>query len=296
MEEKIEIRKVRDFGEIIGDTFIFLSRNFKKLFKSLLFIVLPFNIIGTTALAYFQYNFIGSFSNKNVLGGYNWDSLISSGWSYLLTIVISIISYTFSISVTYRFITLYEKGEDYDVKELWEYAKKDFFKVLFANIGIFFLVIVGVILCFLPGIYIGVVLSLIFPIMLTENIGFSASLSRSFKLISNNWWLTFALIFVIAIIQGIIAYTFILPAMIFGGISNIFSVNNTDGLMSFQIITTVVSHLVSTFTQPILITALALHYFSLVEKKESVGILRRIDTIGNNPSGSITDPDETETY
>jgi len=296
MEEKIEIRKVRDFGEIIGDTFIFLSRNFKKLFKSLLFIVLPFNIIGTTALAYFQYNFIGSFGTKSVIAGYNWDSLISSGWSYLLTIVISIISYTFSISVTYRFITLYEIGDEYDVKELWDYAKKDFFKILFANIGIFFLVVIGVVICFFPGIYIGVVLLLVFPIMLTENIGFYASISRSFKLISDNWWLTFALIFVIAIIQSVIAYTFILPAMIFGGLSSIFSTNNTNGLMSFQLITTIVSHLVSTFTQPILITALALHYFSLVEKKESVGILRKIETIGNNKSGSLSDPDEVETY
>ena len=296
MAETIEIRKVRDFGQIIGDSFLFLSKNFKKLFKSLAFIVLPFGLLGTTAAAFFQYKLLGIIQYKNPLGIFDVDSISKAGWSYLLTIVFAIISYTLNIIITYRYITLAEKGEPNDVKDLWIYAKKDFFKIFFSSLGIFFMVIVGIVLCFLPGIYVGVVFTLIFPIMLTENEDFFDAVSRSFKLISNNWWQTFGVLLVMLIIQSIVAYTVMIPILIFGGLSTVFSSNPTDGIMSFQLVSSVVSHLVTTITQPLMITAISLNYFSLVEKKESVGVLRKIDTIGNNLPDATTDPDEAETY
>ena len=38
MIQKVEFRKVRDFGEVISDTFLFMKQNFKPLFKAFFYL------------------------------------------------------------------------------------------------------------------------------------------------------------------------------------------------------------------------------------------------------------------
>ena len=45
--EKIEFRKVRDFGEVLNASITFIRQNFKSVMRSLLFIAGPFLLVGS---------------------------------------------------------------------------------------------------------------------------------------------------------------------------------------------------------------------------------------------------------
>jgi hypothetical protein len=63
---------------------------------------------------------------------------------------------------------------------------------------------VGFILLFIPGLIFLVFLSVAVPAFIIERLGATASMGRSWKLVSGNWWHTFGVILVAAILAGIV--------------------------------------------------------------------------------------------
>lgn len=143
-----------------------------------------------------------------------------------------------------------------------------------AGIGAFFIaivpLIVGFLLCLLPGIWLAVMWSMVVPVLAVENLGPGASLGRSWKLVKSRFWP----------VLGVLALSFLITIVIqaaFGGAVGVAMA--LSGNISIQIqtlINTVSRILVIPFTA----TVFAVLYFDLRVRQEGFDLERMAAAIG----------------
>jgi predicted RND superfamily exporter protein len=128
--------------------------------------------------------------------------------------------------------------------------------------------------------------------MIIENTSFGYAFNHSFRLIKDNWWATFGIMVVIAIIISVASMVVVLPAALIN-IGSIFLhfTRGTTVSVTAAIVSTFlkeISHIFNILT----IVATAVIYFNLTETKEGTGMLERINQFGKaNPNTDIT-PEE----
>ena len=292
---KIEFRKVRDFGGILNVSFDYIRSNFKTLFKSNLLIAGTAIILAGIFMGIYQSS---TFNFTNIYG------LEEIGIPFLLAMIFSAIAYVIVLSVTYSHIMLYKNPEieSFDTNEVWEETKKNFLVIFFTGLG--YILILGLIAILTMGIglyltstgyyffiflflfgfgfviYLSVNYSFIFIARLEEGISFSEALTRSKELIKGYWWRTFGLIIVVGMIQGFLSFVFYMPIYIvmmfvaFTGIEN----GATDFHKILFIIAGIIS-LISLVLYMINIVAITFQYYNLVERKEAPGLFEQLDEI-----------------
>lgn len=287
MPPKIELQKIRDFGEIISDTLLFARQNFKPLITSF-FIFCGFFIAGGAIFSILQQiktvNAINTgFSGRsNLFGPTNPFSFL--GIEYVLSILFFVMGYVAMQVTIYSFICLYkEKGNIPPTPaEVWGYFKYYYVRIFLSGIVIALLLMVASVLCLIPGIYLYPIMALVFPIMIFENTSFGYAFNRSFRLIKENWWLTFGAIVVMIIIVYFVSMIVILPASIFNAVS-MFSHFGREGVKmsaTAAIITALLGALCQVFYILHSITV-SLCYFNLTERVDNTGLIARIGQLGD---------------
>jgi hypothetical protein len=281
MKQDFELRLVRDFSELISDTFNFLKKTWQPLLKAYA-IICGFFILAGLAVSYVQQSRVMNYMKtvQNAPGDY--ESITSIyGWEYFASLFFSLVTFTSVSLVAFSFIALYQKkdNEAPNVEEVWAYFKFYFFRVLGANLVLGVLLTLAAVFCLAPAIYLFPIFALILPIIIVENASFGYAFSHSFQLIKNNFWTSLGAIFVIGIISYACIMVFVLPVSIIAGIG-FFTTGfklNTMYVMAISIL----SHLCYVFLLIPNIT-IALNYFSLTEIKEGTGLMSRINSIGNS--------------
>ncbi|HVO75935.1 MAG TPA: hypothetical protein VMT35_18065 [Ignavibacteriaceae bacterium] len=264
--KQIEFRKSRDFGELINATFEFLRQNLKILFLSLIFIAGP-GIILTGIAGGFRYG--GASFNKYITG------------TAIIYFLLMLITLQLIITVTYSCLNLYieKNSSDFSVNDVWNRTKEDFLMILVTTIGTGVVTLLGALLIIIPGIYLSVALTIIFMVRMREKLSFVDSVSRCRKLISGNWWFTFALLLILAVIQYFFSFIFAIPQYIVIFITAFHNSTGKPELNSTLLIITSIISSISYIFYCIPVIGITFHYFSLVEKKEAVGLLQKLETI-----------------
>jgi len=290
---KVELLKIRDLGETITDSFTFLRQNLKPLLTCF-FIFCGFFLAAEIVLAVIQQSKVVNQVNNfnfftNRMNSTDENPFAFFGIEYFLSIIFILLNYTALPVIVYSYMTIYkEKGnEPATPQEVWGYFKFFYLKVLGSSILISLLIVVGVILCIIPGIYLYPIMALIFPVMICENTTFGYAFNRSFKLIKDNWWTTFGTMFIMILIVYFAVTAILLPLTLlnFSG----FFLHPAKGMhlsQSVTIITTVLQHLCQVF-YILPLTAVGLCYYNLTEKLDSPGLMERLNRLGN------TEPDNT---
>lgn len=284
-EQKIDLRKVRDFSQNINDTFVFIKQNLKPLLGSFLGIAGIFMLTCSIFNGLYQSQFGNIFkeiftnprSSRNPINTFN-----MFGMNYFLLIIFSLINIIAMQTAVIAYMKVYSNKDELPVfDEVWAEFKKYFLPILFYSIPLYLLIIVGMVFCLVPGIYFGVVL-IPFPIVImVEDASFGGAFNRCFKLIKQNFWPSF----------GIYIVTYIIYSFAAGIIS--FAVTIVSGLLAYfttKDISTTIGIATSTLTifsyifYVVFYVAVVLHYFSLAEKQDGTGIMQRIDKLGNTDS------------
>ena len=301
MSQKIELLKVRDFGELISDTFLFFRENLKPLL-SCFFIFCGFFLLASALFSSLQQIKIADlatsslndqnlFQPKSLFGS---DKFAAFGIEYLLSMIMIVLNYVAMHVVIYSYICLYrEKGNiPPTTEEIWGYFKYFFLKILGSGILLVLLLIVATLLCFFPGVYLYPILALVFPIMIFENTTFGYAFNRSFRLIKNNWWTTFGAIFVMGLIVSFASAIIVLPTSLLNA-GNLFLHigKGTHFSVIISVITAVLTSLCHVFyILPLILMSLC--YFSLTEQLDSTGLMGRIEQLGNTGPDSNTPTEE----
>ncbi|MGF7041474.1 hypothetical protein [Mucilaginibacter lappiensis] len=295
MQPKVELARIRDFGEIINDTFLFVKQNFKPLLKYFFIFCGFFVIGGVISASLLQLKMTNAMTNLSS-GTYNSMEYKPSVWSffgieYFFTIIFALFSFV-TIQVTVlSYIALYKEKEKQvpTTEEMWGYIKYYYLRVLGSTILLNFLLGFAFLFCLVPGFYLAPIFALVFPIMVMENSSFGYAFSRCFFLIKENWWVTFGTLIVIWIIFYVCMMVITIPASMINVVSLLLHPQKGFSSLSVPaaIITAVLQHLCQIFTI-LPITTLCLCYFNLTESKDGTSLLDRIDKLGTtNPDSDL---------
>jgi hypothetical protein len=289
--QKIELRKVRDFGAKFNATFEFIRQNYKALFTALLYLVAPFLVVVNLIAVVDSYNELGS-----VKIGVEDEFMSQFTPMKLLNNFLALLGYVLTSAVIFNFVKLYEKREDpltIKPSEVWSEASHDLLPIFGAGLAALIVGALGLVLLVIPGIYVLITLSLISSVIVFEGKSIGDAFNRCFFLIKEKWWSTFGLLFVAVIIQYVIIMAFGLPLVAIGALLGYHMIEG-GGVAAgvplwIQVVGlawTVIVGVASALISSILYIAIAFQYFNLVERRESTGLLGKVDSFGKQQSSA----------
>ncbi len=287
----IELKKKRELGDILSDTFAFLRVEFKPFFNTFLKIVGPYILVFLISYGFYFSSF-SQFLNFDVNSASNPFEAFSSLYFILALIVLifsGLASYVMSQAVTLYYIKSYSENNGViNFEEIRSNAYKNFWNFIGLGIIVGLSVGIGFIMCCIPGIFLYVPLSLSFAIMVFSKRNVTDAFGYSFDLVKDHWWITFATIFVVGIIVTIATYAFGLPAIIYqyakmGIFSGAMDAENFGNFVDpVYIILNLISTLAQFIFNIISLVAIALIYFNLNEIKNNEGTFERIKKLGRD--------------
>lgn len=274
MENSINLRVERSFSDKLNATFTFARQNIKQLVIMLMLLGFPLLVAGNILLLYMQTTLqqslvegAGMFNMNYVTNLILSMSLLFAGYFWLHLITIS-------------YIAEYADGNrNISPTAVLSRAYANLGKVLGAGIVTGIIMAIGFVFLIIPGIYLGIVLSLLALVIVMEGDPLFEAIPRSFHLIKGKWWSTFGLLLVMGIIVAIMQFAFNIPTMIIT-----FAKAFHQKLPVFDL-TTILSNIFATLgvalIYPLSVIALAFQYFNLVELKESAGLKLEIEQSAN---------------
>lgn len=284
----IEFKKKRELGDILSDTFAFLRYNYKPLFSILMKTAgIPF-ILVLAATAYYTASTGDLLSPESLQSG----AAFATGnilISVLLLAVTVLVFYGLLFGTVLNYIKVYiqQKGEVQQDLVI-QGVKKDWGGIIGLAILSGIMIGVGFMFCIIPGIYLYVPLSLVFTVMVFRNKDVSDSITESFQLVKNEWWMTFATLLVMGIVVGIIGAVFTIPSMIYMFINGIVSAEqgsaaDLSGMFDWVYVTlNTIASAIRFLLYIITAIATAFIYFNLNERKNLTGTFEKIDALGKS--------------
>lgn len=285
----VNFREVRDLGQIVNTTFVFLKQEWRPLFRAIAMLCMPFAVVGGFLAG-------GSMAGLQT-AGVQADTDPFSALTMVRTTMLSVIpayllllaAYILLIAVVHEYLRSYHLGQHQSTStgELIKQALGQVGPYLGASILSWLLLFVGLMLFFFPFFYVWAVVSLAYAAHAMERTGGSGAISRSYNLVKGDFWPTLGLLFVISIIQYLLMYVVQLPALIVGVAVNLNSglkmvENSTIGLNyptwygALTAFATALQWCAMMLIYPVMATCLTLKYFSRVEQKEGQGLKEKI--------------------
>jgi len=187
----MKIKKERTAGELINDTFSFVSQNFLGLYKPILLFASPFALIS----AFFYSKLQLSVLTNQEYGNYTLNNII-----YIATLLTANI---FLYGVVYAFTYFYIKeGKDkFTIEDIWTYMIHHLSKILGGLLFMLVFIVIGLFLFIIPGIYLLVPFLFLIAVLLFEGLDYQLAFLRCLIIIKDKWWSTFGLFM---LINGII--------------------------------------------------------------------------------------------
>jgi hypothetical protein len=293
MSQKINFKRERDLGAIITDTFGFIRTQWKPFFIVIFKILWPFIVVSLFFLVMYLYSFSNLFSDLDNFAKsgspfsiYDSNSIL---WGLLLMLA-ALITYTLLHLASMYYIKAYiDNNEDINYNAIVTQVRAKFWDLVGFLFLSYLLIIIGMFLCFLPGIYLLIVFALGAPIMIFENKSVGDTFSYSFTLIKDKWFETFGIIFVVGFLVGVLGYVFNIPAMIYSIVKMISSVGENDptamtGILSdpIYIVLNIISYTGRFLLSAVTIISTVFVYFDLNEQKFHSGTIETIDSLGSN--------------
>jgi hypothetical protein len=303
--QKIELYKVRSFGDLLTDTFTFARQNFKPLLKGLFYIAAPMLLLEVVIGFFFWKNYFGTMLNPARMS--SGSGIFATYISMIPQYIMMFIAITFILAVTFSYIKLYreDKEQEITVSMLWQRTKQKIGKLF----GATFMLILGCVVVFavfgLVAYIAGAVLAelvalVLICFLLYFNIRWSFysffivvgdsdiydSFSGSYNFTRGIFWKTFGFTLVLSFLVGILCYAFVLPGTIVSVVSAIMGAmqGNTNGgfVVSLGSALTGIGTAISHLLYSILFIGQAILYFSEIEKEQGINMQKQIDEIGKN--------------
>lgn len=284
--QKVQLRKIRDFGENFSDTFQFIKQELKPLLISFATIGISF-ILATTILRTIYMSEISSFA-RQANGTFSYSNIFAFyNGTFFIILILGTISFSAMMTTVAVYMKYYnEHGASPGVSEVWSEFLKYFLRTLVFGLIQIILFCIGFIFCFLPGLYILFVLMPYAFIIVNEDVGIGEAFNKCFQLIKDNFWISVGLYIVISIIILIISTIVALIFELFGGAGSLFSVERYEGTNS---IFNAIAGAIQYFFYIVLYVSVGLHYYNLAEQKYGTGLAEKLENLGQgrNPNDTI---------
>ncbi len=273
--KEFTLQKYRDLGAILTDSFVYIRVHYKSLGKALLLLVLPFYLISGILVGDTYSSFFSAMIENPDMSG---DALFGS--NFLLGLLLLALSSGALLTITLTHVQLTKNHKEATLSALINNFSRNFFTLLLLYVIIIIVVPVSFMFFIVPGIYIGIKLFLSPAVAVLEQKNPFDAINRSWDLIQGHWWFTFAVYLVMNIITSFMSYVLVIP---FGLLVSMATVSGADtsgmigtGMGIFYALMIIFGSLFSV----IMLIAMCLHYFNLIERKEGDGLRAKIEELG----------------
>jgi hypothetical protein len=299
MTQTLQLRKVRDFGERIGDTMTFIKLNWARMLGLYAVFVIPFLLAGIVLGANSIVDFITKFSGS--LNAFT--SLM--GIKLTLAMIMFFFASSSYTAVVFLYMDHVEKnnGTQPDIADIG----RRLLKPLLYNMGysilvvaiiiilaVFFtlgvvsvtskpiLFLIAVPLCLFGGLFAMVYVLMMFPVNVIEDGKFGSAIPGTFQLLRGRWWFTIAFV----IILFIIYYFFSLAIstmvnLLFGLTSiNMMDPEKISGMGKTYAYVFGLNTIIQQVFYLVIFVGCGIHFYSTQEEKLGAGLEQQIDKIG----------------
>jgi hypothetical protein len=312
IQEKINLRQARDFGETFNTSIRLLRQNFKIIFLSVLFIAGPFILLASISGAYYQANAMRNvFSPLDLQSGNPMDFVWRQfGMWYFIFIVAVSIAHMVLTATVYSFIICYqEKGPgNVTLNDVGTRVGNSIGKILATYFLVMLLSVVGI--AVLAGIVIGVAvasaglaillgffiiiglmivgpplvwqISTIYLAVMQPDIPLAKGLGKPFRVIRGSFWWTWVIVVCVSIAVGLMGLVFTLPQAGYQMVLMITS-KGSEAPIGFLVVATICTFF-ATLLYSVMHIVFGVHYYSLAEKQDGQGMIERINEIGKPQS------------
>jgi hypothetical protein len=273
----VQIFRRRDFGELISTPITFFIQEFKLIMKVLLIFVIPFIALELILIFFFD---IGTNQSaiSDVFSTQNTNQNLGSTLIIRLVGVFQNVMLYTVIAVYIKQYNLKGKG-NFTISDIWQEIKKLFWPVFGGQFVAGLIIIVGTVFLILPGIYLAVVLSLVFAILVFEEDSIGSALSRSFDIMKGKWWTAFGAYIVMGLIVFLTVFIF---ATVIGFVFAFASGNEFISIFSIVLISLLTVSLLALFVLlPVIL------YASFITEKENPELMNRINDITKSNISSM---------
>jgi hypothetical protein len=288
-QQKIHLRKIRDFGENFSDTFQFIRQEFRPMLTAFVLIGGIFLLVNAIFAGIYNQQALGVFTALIKGATYNesakYYSLFSAAYSLL--VLLSVLTLSAMRTIIAVYMHYYdEHGTSPTVQQVWNGFLKNILQIFIFGVVRFAVIVIGYVMCLAPGVYLTVVLMPFSFIIVSENASFGESFSRCFDLIKENFWISLAIYLVAMIIfsfsSGVIGF-------VIGIITQALSYFTTKQVDTGLPIVGALLNLIEYFFYIIFFVSAGLQYYTLTEMHDGTGLARRLENLGKNvhPNTSI---------
>ncbi len=249
----IQFKRERNLGEMLSDAINFLGTEWKPFLGTIIKASIIPILIAICAMIYYTMSSTTMFGDLTTIF-YNDESdfnFLGFFLPFLAFAVFYMIAYAIITVSALSYIKSYTENRGIvNFEEVNNLTKEKFGP----SVGLLFLngliIGFGTLLCFLPGIYFSVVLSISTCLLIFQNKGVTESINDSFGFMKEHWWETFGIIIVVNIITGVISFIVNLPVSMYQVTDLGLGLQSQDS-----------NELLSIFSDPIYLTLLVLTYF-----------------------------------
>ncbi|MEX2603676.1 MAG: glycerophosphoryl diester phosphodiesterase membrane domain-containing protein [Gracilimonas sp.] len=269
------LQKYRDLGGILTDSFVYIRIHYKSLGKALLLLVLPFYLISGFLVgnAYTSF-FSAMMQNPDVAG----DTIFSG--NFMIGLILLAMSSGALLTVALTHIQIAQHDEEVQLSQIIDKFGGNFFTLFILYLIIILAVSFSFFLFIIPAIYVGIKLFIAPAVAILEEKNPFEAVRRSWDLVQGHWWFTFAVYLVMNIITSFMSYVLIIPMSIFIGFVTTSGADSNEvlgtGMGIFYGLMVVIASLFSV----LMLIAMCLQYYNLIERKEGRGLREQIEELG----------------
>ncbi|MDQ1087255.1 hypothetical protein [Siphonobacter sp. SORGH_AS_1065] len=276
----IRLREERDFSEIINITFQFTFQNLRTLGPVLLYFAAPFSLISGIATGLFQSQLFSLASDRYGMAS----SFSTAGWGieYLLSMLFNLLAHIVMSLVVSTYLVQYLSTDGpIEPADIWRVVSRKLLPALGMYILYGLSLLLGAILCFLPVAYPYTVFSMGTISMVQEDLSPIGSLQRSQELAQLSWsdgLSTFGIRILVTIAASFLGAILSVPMYLIMFLQGLKVLG--ENLQWIMMLTSIISVGGAAILGGLVDVALGFQYFSLVEKKEGIGLMEEISQIG----------------
>jgi hypothetical protein len=253
----MEIKKVRTAGELINDSFAFVSQNFVGLYKPVLLFASPFALISA---------FFYSKLQLSMLKNQEYGNTVVNNIMYVSTLIAANVM-LYGVVYGYVYFHIKEGKHKFSIEDIWTYLMHHLSKIIGALLFMIVFVIIGLFLFIIPGIYLLIALLFLVAVMLFEGLDYQMAFLRCLMIVKGKWWSTFGLFLLINGIVLVFGLIIKIPEFIYTLLVKTDVLKHVASLpMQFSIAATVTQFLVF-FLQVFPIVFVILQYFNINEAR-----------------------------
>lgn len=272
---KLELRKIRDLGDNISDTFHFIRMHSGSLIRNYFAICGIFILIVAVGAALMGHDF------SRLINFYSLTGLPPTGSNFLVKVIFfGVVPGWFGLVAVGVMVNSYMLCYDSQpgiprVSAVWKVFRKFYFRVLLSSLPVSILILAGTIFCIVPGIYLSVVLTNYICITVIEDVSLGTMFNRCFTLIRTSLWSSLAIYLIIYLIAALVE---LIPFGILAVTMLVLSSRDHPVIAGLMLSALSFFRLMF-YVIPMI--SVSLNYFTLTERVDGLGLIRRKLQAGN---------------